>query len=100
MLKKSLAQAGNLMDTNYSFPCKMITFFAEKEPDTVRSMFQQLLAPGADIVEQIQNFKQRADILLAKYQIARSVPTCFLHSQTGIFFINTVSSRLFWKRQA
>lgn len=73
MLKKSLAQAGNLMDTNYSFPCKMITFFAEKEPDTVRSMFQQLLAPGADIVEQIQNFKQRADILLAKYQFKESM---------------------------
>ena len=65
MLKESLAQAGNLLDTNYSFPCKMITFFAEKEPDTVRSMFQQLLAPGADIVEQIQNFKQSADALLA-----------------------------------
>ena len=73
MLKESLAQAGNLLDTNYSFPCKMITFFAEKEPDTVRSMFQQLLAPGADIVEQIQNFKQSADALLAKYQFKESM---------------------------
>ena len=73
MLKESLAQAGNLLDTNYSFPCKMITFFAEKEPDTVRSMFQQLLAPGTDIVEQIQNFKQSADTLLAKYQFKESM---------------------------
>ena len=73
MLKESLAQAGNLLDTNYSFPCKMITFFAEKEPDTVRSMFQQLLAPRADIVEQIQNFKQSADTLLAKYQFKESM---------------------------
>lgn len=73
MLKESLAQAGNLLDTNYSFPCKMITFFAEKEPDTVRSMFQQLLAPGADIVEQIQRFKQSADTLLAKYQFKESM---------------------------
>ena len=73
MLKESLAQAGNLLDTNYSFPRKMITFFAEQEPDTVRSMFQQLLAPGADIVEQIQNFKQSADNLLAKYQFKESM---------------------------
>lgn len=73
MLKESLAQARNLLDTNYSFPCKMITFFAEKEPDTVRSMFQQLLAPRADIVEQIQNFKQSADTLLAKYQFKESM---------------------------
>ncbi|WP_243426020.1 ATPase [Flavonifractor plautii] len=73
MLKESLAQAGNLLDTSYSFPCKMITFFAEKEPDTVRFMFQQLLAPGADIVEQIQNFKQSADALLARYQFKESM---------------------------
>lgn len=73
MLKEALAQASNLMDTNYSFPRKMITFFAEQEPDTVRSMFQQLLAPGADIVEQIQNFKQSADALLAKYQFKESM---------------------------
>lgn len=73
MLKESFAQAGNLLDTNYSFPCKMIAFFAEKEPDTVRSMFQQLLAPGVDIVEQIQNFKQSADALLAKYQFKESM---------------------------
>jgi hypothetical protein len=73
MLKEALAQASNLMDTNYSFPRKMITFFAEQEPDTVRSLFQQLLAPGADIVEQIQNFKQSADALLAKYQFKESM---------------------------
>ena len=68
MLKESLAQAGNLMDTNYSFPRKMITFFAEKEPDTVRGMFQRLLAPQADIVEEIQNFEKSADTLLARHQ--------------------------------
>ena len=39
----------------------------------VRSMFQQLLAPRADIVEQIQNFKQSADTLLAKYQFKESM---------------------------
>lgn len=73
MLKESLAQAGNLMDTNYSFPRKMITFFAEKEPDTVRGMFQRLLAPQADIVEEIQNFEKSADTLLAKYQFKESM---------------------------
>lgn len=73
MLKESLAQAGNLMDTNYSFPRKMITFFAEKEPDTVRDMFQRLLAPQSDIVEEIQNFERSADTLLAKYQFKESM---------------------------
>ena len=82
MLKESLAQAGNLLDTNYSFPCKMITFFAEKEPDTVRSMFQQLLAPGADIVEQIQSFKQSADTLLAKYQFKESMKQHYQKDRT------------------
>lgn len=73
MLKESLAQAGNLMDTNYAYPCKMIAFFAEKEPDTVRSMFQRLLAPQADVVEQIQNFEKSADGLLAKYPFKESM---------------------------
>ena len=82
MLKESLAQAGNLLDTNYSFPCKMIAFFAEKEPDTVRSMFQQLLAPGADIVEQIQSFKQSADTLLAKYQFKESMKQHYQKDRT------------------
>ena len=110
MLKESLAQAGNLMDTNYAYPCKMIAFFAEKEPNTVRFMFQRLLDPQADVVEQIQSFEKSADGLLAKYQFKesmkqhyqgdRSAPTCSLRSQTGIFFINTVNSRLFWQRLA
>ena len=73
MLKEALAQASNLMDTNYSFPRKMITFFAEQEPDTVRSMFQQLLDPQADVIEQIQNFKQNADALLSRYQLKESM---------------------------
>ena len=73
MLRNSLAQANNLLDTNYAYPSKMITFFAEKEPNTVRSMFQQLLAPRADMVEQIQGFKQSADALLSRYQFKESM---------------------------
>lgn len=73
MLKEALAQASNLMGTNYSFPRKMITFFAEQEPDTVRFMFQKLLDPEADVIEQIQNFKQNADALLSRYQLKESM---------------------------
>lgn len=73
MLKESLAQAGNLMDTNYSYPCKMITFFAEKEPDTVRLMFQRLLVSQTDVIERIQNFEKSADGLLAKYQFKETM---------------------------
>lgn len=82
MLKESLAQAGNLLDTNYFFPCKMITFFAEKEPDTVRSMFLGLLDPQADVIDQIQNFEQRADVLLAKYQFKESMKQHYQDNHT------------------
>ena len=111
MLKEALAQASNLMDTNYSFPRKMIIFFAEQEPDTVRSMFQQLLAPGADIVEQIQNFKQSADALLAKYQFKesmkqhyqgdRTICTYLFFAQPDRYFLYQYGNlRLFWKKRA
>lgn len=89
MLKESLAQAGNLLDTSYSFPCQMITFFAEKEPDTVRNMFQRLLAPQADVVEEIQNFEKSADTLLAKYQFKESMKQ---HYQTD----RTICTYLFF----
>ncbi len=61
------------MDTNYSYPCKMITFFAEKEPDTVRLMFQRLLVSQTDVIERIQNFEKSADGLLAKYQFKETM---------------------------
>ena len=47
--------------------------FAEQEPDTVRFMFQKLLDPEADVIEQIQNFKQNADALLSRYQLKESM---------------------------
>ena len=73
MLQDSLAQANNLLDTNYAYPSKMIAYFAQQEPDTVRSMFQRLLAPGANVIEQIQNFKQSADVLLVRHQLKESM---------------------------
>lgn len=82
MLRRALAQAGNLLDTNYSYPYKMITIFAEKEPETVRGMFQQLLESGTDIVVRIQNFIQQADALLGKYQFKESMKQHYQSDRT------------------
>lgn len=111
MLQDSLAQANNLLDTNYAYSSKMIVYFAQQEPGTVRSMFQRLLVPEANVIEQIQNFKQSADVLLARHQLKESMKQHYQGDRTicaylffvqpvGIFCINTVNSRLFWQRLA
>ena len=82
MLRSSLAQAHNLLDTNYAYPSNMITYFAEQEPVAVRSMFQQLLDPEADVVAQIQAFKQSADTLLRKYQSHENMKQHYQNDRT------------------
>ena len=52
MLRDALSHARtrNLLDSSYAYPSKMIVFFAEKEPETVRSSLphaELLTAPGA-----------------------------------------------------
>lgn len=97
MLRASLAQAGNLLDTNYSYPRKMIIYFAEQEPDTVREMFRQLLSSDEDIAERIRKFEQTADELLARhkskesmkqhFQTDRTVCTYLFFAQPNRFFL-------------
>lgn len=91
MLQDSLAQASNLLDTNYSYPTKMITYFAEKEPNTVREMFRQLLDFDVDLVERIHAFEQTADTLLIRYKTKESMKQ---HFQTD----RTVCTYLFFAR--
>ena len=91
MLQDSLAQASNLLDTNYSYPTKMITYFAEKEPNTVREMFRQLLDFDVDLVERIHAFEQTADTLLIRYKSKESMKQ---HFQTD----RTVCTYLFFTR--
>lgn len=97
MLRNSLAQAHNLLDTNYAYPSKMIAYFAEKEPDTVREMFRQLLDSERDVVERIQTFEQRSDELLVKYkhkdsmkrhyQSDRAIGTYLFFAQPSQYFL-------------
>lgn len=89
VLRNSLAQASNLLDTNYSYPREMIEYFAEKEPVTVHKMFQQLLNSEEDITRRIQQFEQAADALLARH---RSEESKQQHFQTD----HTVCAYLFF----
>lgn len=91
MLQRSLAQSSNLLDTNYSYPTKMITYFAEKEPNTVREMFRQLLDADAELIERIQSFERTADELLVRHKTKESMRQ---HFQTD----RTVCAYLFFAR--
>jgi len=82
MLRSSLAQANNLLNTNYSFPCEIIKLFAEREPDTVREMFRQLLDSETDIIERLQAFERTADGLLVRHKSKESMKQHFQTDRT------------------
>ena len=82
MLQRSLAQANNLLRTNRSFPSGMITYFAEREPDTVRRMFRQLLDSDTDLVERVQTFEKTADELLIRHKTKESMKQHFQTDRT------------------
>ena len=82
VLRNSLAQASNLLDANNSYPRKMIEYFAEKEPDTVHKMFQQLLNSEEDITTRIQHFEQAADALLVRHRSKESMKQHFQNDRT------------------
>ena len=67
MLSKSLSKTENLLAANYDFSRKMIEFYAEQNPEEVRSMFMQLFDENIDLIERINGFVARADKLLETY---------------------------------
>lgn len=67
MLSKSLSKTKNLLAANYDFSRKMIEFYAEQDPEEVRSMFMQLFDEKIDLIERINGFIARADKLLETY---------------------------------
>jgi len=67
MLSKSLSKTGNLLASNYDFSRKMIEFYAEQNPEEVRSMFMQLFDEKIDLIERVKGFIARADKLLETY---------------------------------
>lgn len=67
MLKASLSKTSNLLSSAQFFPRKMIEFFAEKEPETVRSMFRNLFDESRDIVVRVEEFITSSETLISKY---------------------------------
>lgn len=67
MLSKSLSKTENLLAANYDFSRKMIEFYAEQDPEEVRSMFMQLFDEKIDLIERINGFIARSDRLLETY---------------------------------
>lgn len=89
MLANSLAKEGNLLTSRNYFPKSMIIFFAEKDPDTVRSMFIDLFDESKDVVERLDTFIKMADDLLDKF----GEESWKMHYQTA----NAISTYLFFR---
>lgn len=67
MLVKSLSKCANLLASAHYFPNRVIIEFAEKEPETVRSMFMNLYDESIEVYERFEYFKEKSDELLDKY---------------------------------
>ena len=82
MLKDSLAQSSNLLDHGYAYPRKMITYFAEAEPETVRQMFRTLFSEDQPLTERISAFSLEADGLLARHKTKASMKRHYQSDRT------------------
>lgn len=82
MLKESLAQSSNLLDHGYAYPKKMITYFAQVEPETVRQMFRTLFSEERPLTERISAFSLEADGLLARHKTKASMKKHYQSDRT------------------
>ena len=57
MLKQSLSKTGNLLVSVNNFPARMITEFAEADPEKVRMMFKDLFDESKNLNDRIKQFK-------------------------------------------
>ena len=67
MLKQSLAKTGNLLVSVNNFPARMISEFAEADPEKIREMFKNLFDESQNLNERIEQFKNASDDVLKKY---------------------------------
>lgn len=67
MLKKSLAKTGNLLVSVNNFPARMITGFAQADPEKIREMFKNLFDESKNLNDRIEQFKNDSDVVLKKY---------------------------------
>mgnify|MGYP001193201134 CR=1 FL=1 len=89
MLDKALSKSENLLTSMNYYPRKMISYFAEKEPDTVREMFADLFDESKDLIERMDGFVGKAEVLLNKYNEG----TWKMHYQS----YNAISVYLFFR---
>ncbi len=71
MLDRALSGTMNLLASAHYFPHAMIKELADKAPEVVRSMFDDLYNEKSDVVDRILWFKKKSDELLAKYGAGR-----------------------------
>ena len=67
MLKTSLAKTGNLLVSVNNFPARMITEFAEADPEKIRAMFNNLFDESKNLNDRIKQFKNDSEVVLKKY---------------------------------
>lgn len=67
MVTRSFRDTENLLTANMYLPYGMIKSFAEKEPNTVRDMFQILFNEDVDLKSRINEFNNISNNLLNKY---------------------------------
>ena len=67
MLKNALAKTGNLLVSVNNFPARMITEFAQADPEKVRAMFKNLFDENKSLNDRIEQFKNDSDVVLKKY---------------------------------
>lgn len=68
MLNRSLSGTYNLMSTGNYYPRRMILWMAEKDCETVRSMFRDLYDLSKDFKNRIENFRETAKFLVEMYK--------------------------------
>ncbi|MEJ7821509.1 MAG: DUF3883 domain-containing protein [Chitinophagaceae bacterium] len=67
MLKNSIKKTVNLLRSGQYFPLRMLLYFVEKEPETVRQLFRNLYDEKLDIGERITNFQTQTKQINEKY---------------------------------
>ena len=67
MLKTSFAKTGNLLVSVNNFPARMITEFAEADPEKIRAMFKNLFDESKNLNDRIKQFKNDSEVVLKKY---------------------------------
>ena len=72
MFLQSTSRTQNLLASLNHYPREMIKVFAEKEAETVRSMFLNLFDETKDLAERVENFLSTSDVLLKKYSKGKS----------------------------